>query len=179
IFNSNLESVEEFGFGVLNFRYKVFCKVFIDDPVAGSKECEHVCDEVTFAVVEICPIRKVLTQIYFFSRPEAGLCLIIKLPNVVVLDGKKHKPVLVLLQNWFFQLAHELKRFIGTRKIFKGYQRRPIPETFSINFFGLEEADGYRLPVSSVQMKQNRSKKQNAVFASKITFVDNVWIECG
>src|SRR5690606_19242880 len=68
---------------------------------------------------------------------------------------------------------------ISTRKIFRGYQRRPIPETFSINFLVLEEADGYRFPVSSVQMKQNRSKNQNAVFEPKITFVDNVWIECG
>jgi hypothetical protein len=68
---------------------------------------------MTLTVIEPFPILEVLTQVNFFSSPEAGFCLFIKSPDVVMLNGKEHKAIFVLFQNRFLQvfLAHFVKRF--------------------------------------------------------------------
>ena len=60
-------------------------------------------DEVTLVVVElVVPIDDVCSQIDFFGRPKARLRLLVVVPNIVVLDGKKDESVGVVFQDRFY-----------------------------------------------------------------------------
>ena len=48
----NLETVEASSFSSLHFSRESFNKVFIDDTIRSSEECEDVRDEVPLVVVE-------------------------------------------------------------------------------------------------------------------------------
>src|SRR5690606_31737065 len=96
VFHRDLEPVEKFGLRILYFCYKVLSKVFVYDPIACSKEGQHVRNKMSFAISEVLPIGHVLSQVDFFRSPEASLCFFVILPDVIVMDGEKYKATVVL-----------------------------------------------------------------------------------
>jgi hypothetical protein len=109
-------------FGILNLCHKVLSEVLVNDPVAGGKKSQYVGNEMSFTVIQILPIAKIMTQIYFFGCPKARFSLLVKFPDVMVSNGEKDKPVLVFLQNWFFEsvVAHDVKGFKRFNQKLKG-----------------------------------------------------------
>jgi hypothetical protein len=80
----------------------VLSQVFIYNAVTGCKKRQHVFNKVPLPIVQVFPICKVLAEVNFFGCPETGFSLLIKFPNVVVLNGEEDETVFVLPQNWFF-----------------------------------------------------------------------------
>src|SRR5690606_19876105 len=98
ILDHDLKSIEAACFGILHFLEKVDGQVFIDDAVACSKKSKYMADKIALVGVHfVLPIMKIGRQIYLFGRPETGLGLFVKLPNVLVLDRKDHKAIFVVL----------------------------------------------------------------------------------
>src|SRR4051812_31055948 len=96
VLNRDLKAIKEFCLGVLNFRYKMLGQVFIHDAITGCKKCQHMGDKMTLTVIEVLPIRQVLTQINFFCSPETCFCLFIEFPDVMMLNREEYKAVFVL-----------------------------------------------------------------------------------
>src|SRR5690349_12562503 len=101
VFDRYLKAIKELGLCVLHFRYEVLCEIFVYNPVAGGKEGQDVCDEMTFAIVQGGPVAQIVTQVYLFRCPETSLGLFIELPDVVLLDRKEHETIFVLPENRF------------------------------------------------------------------------------
>src|SRR6267154_118144 len=99
VFNSYLKAVEKFCLCVLHFRYKMLGKVFIHNTIASSEKSQNMSDEVTLAIVKVGPILQIMTQINFFSRPEAGFGLFVVFPDVMLANRKKNETVFVFFEN--------------------------------------------------------------------------------
>jgi hypothetical protein len=136
VFDSDLEAVEEFRFGILNLGNEVLSEVFVHDAIAGSEKCQHVRDEVLLSVVKIGPIAEVMTQIDFFGGPEASLGLFIELPDFVLLNREEDESVFVLLENrlLFHGVAHG-NRVLKVKKSSTGAPAFANSPLFSCKFF--------------------------------------------
>ncbi len=61
IFHHNLETVEKFCFGVLDFRHEILREIFVDDAVTCREKGQYVLDKMTLIVVQ-----------FFFPIDEVG-----------------------------------------------------------------------------------------------------------
>ena len=94
IFHHDLEPVKAPGFGILHLIGEPLNQIFVHNPVGASKKGENVHDEKTFIFRQLgLPIELILAQVHLLRRPETALCLLVHLPNIIVLDGKQHKAV--------------------------------------------------------------------------------------
>lgn len=105
IFDSDLKSVEAASFWRLNFGHEVESNIFVDDTIAGGKEGEYVQQEVSFIVGHLIPMVDIIAKIELFCGPEAGLCLLVHVPHVLMLYGKDDKSVFSGLQQWFNKIV--------------------------------------------------------------------------
>jgi hypothetical protein len=55
-------------------------------------------DKMLFILIEFLPVLDVLGQVDFFGGPKGSLLVLVHLPDVVILNGKQHEAVRVLLQ---------------------------------------------------------------------------------
>lgn len=120
VFNHGLVTVEATSFRILNFIRKAHIQIFVDYAVRccktftscvniaenlsqrTRKKSENVTDEVAFVVVEfILPIVHVFCEIHFLSGPKRSFGLLVKLPYVRVLNGKKDKALRVRSEERF------------------------------------------------------------------------------
>ena len=62
-----------------------------------SEESQDSGDEESFVIVESLPIFEVVREIKLLGSPKAGLCLLVHVPDILILDGKENEPVAVLL----------------------------------------------------------------------------------
>ena len=70
IFHGDLKPIKELGFGILDFRNEIFRQVFVDNPVTGSKESQHMGNKMPFPFSQILPVIKIVAQVDFLGCPE-------------------------------------------------------------------------------------------------------------
>jgi hypothetical protein len=106
VLHHDLEAIEEARLGILHLVEEVLGEVLVHDTIAGGEEGQDVFDEVAFVVVELLgPIHQVGVQVDLLGGPEAGLMLLVEVPDVVVLDGEDDETVLVLLQQGLMRIG--------------------------------------------------------------------------
>ena len=99
VLDCDLEPVETLGLRDLDLGGEVLDQVFVDDTVGGGEEGKHSGDEESFVFVHsVVPVVDVLGQVDFLGSPEGGLGTLVRLPDLVVLDGEQDGSVLVLIQ---------------------------------------------------------------------------------
>jgi hypothetical protein len=92
-----LEAVEAACLRNLDLSSEPLSEVFENYAIRGGKESEDVLDKMALILGESLPILDVLGEVHFLSSPECGLLVLVHPPDVVVLNGKEHKAVGVLL----------------------------------------------------------------------------------
>lgn len=105
VLHGHLESIEAPGLWDLNLGHEPLSEVFENNTVGGSKESEHVLDEVLLTFVKLVPIFQILTKVNFLGGPEASHLVLVHLPDVLVLDWKDHESVGVVLQEGLWKTA--------------------------------------------------------------------------
>ena len=98
VLHHHLEAVEAAGLGHLDLSAELLGEVLVDDAVGGSKEGEHVLDEVPLGVVESLPVLDVGGEVDLLGGPESSDLLLVHLPDVAVPDGQDHEAVGVVLK---------------------------------------------------------------------------------
>merc|ERR1719394_1196817 len=81
-----MEAVEAARLRNLHLLHEPLHQVLVHDPVGGGEEGENVGHEVPLVVLQGLPVLDVLGQVDLLRRPEAGLRLLVHLPDVAVLD---------------------------------------------------------------------------------------------
>ena len=107
ILHGHLEPIEAPGLWDLNLGHESLSEVLDNNTVGGSKEGEHVLDEVLLTFVKFVPIFQILTQVDFLGCPEASHLVLVHLPDVVVVDWKDHESVGVLVKDWLWKSLGE------------------------------------------------------------------------
>jgi hypothetical protein len=78
MFSINLKAVEASGFRLCDFGCKVAAEILVDDAIRGCEEGENIRYEVLFCRRESIPIRSVGCKVNFFSGPEGGFGLLVR-----------------------------------------------------------------------------------------------------
>jgi hypothetical protein len=107
VFHSHLESVEASGLWNLNLCHESLSQIFKNNSVRSSKESKNMLDKMFFVIIELLPIFQILSQVNFFSSPEASHLLFIHFPDVVVLDRKDNESAWVLFEQRLWQHLSE------------------------------------------------------------------------
>ena len=102
VLHGHLESIEAPGLWDLNLGHEPLSEVFENNTVGGSKESEHVLDEVLLTFVKLVPIFQILTKVNFLGGPEASHLVLVHLPDVVVMDWEDDESVGVLIKHWLW-----------------------------------------------------------------------------
>lgn len=105
VLHGDLKPVEAPGLGDLDFGAKLLGQVLGHYAVTGREECQNILDEVPFIGGQFLPVGLVLSEVYFVGSPEGGEVLFVHGVDVVVLDGEQHEPLLVVLQDGFWELG--------------------------------------------------------------------------
>lgn len=84
--------------GQCNNLFRITHQILIDNSIAGSKESKDMRDEMPLLWLKFLPVVKIFGQIHLLGSPERGFCLLVHLPDVVVLDGEHYKPARVFFQ---------------------------------------------------------------------------------
>jgi len=98
VLHHHLETVEASSLGNLDFGAESLGKVFQNNTVRSSEECEDVLDKMLFIGSESQPVFRILAQVNLINGPKGGHLIFIHFPNVLVLDGKDDEAVWVFFQ---------------------------------------------------------------------------------
>ena len=98
VLHHDLKSVEAACLWDLHLAHEVQPEVLVDDAVAGREEGEDVLDEVPLLRAQGLPVHRVAVQVDLRRCPEACLCLLMHLPEILVLDREQDKTVVGRLQ---------------------------------------------------------------------------------
>merc|ERR1719318_2173106 len=105
-------------------------------------------DEVFLIILQLLiPIFQILLQVNFLSCPEAGLCLLVHPPDVVILDGEDDKPVI-----GFSLRVMSFLTFLTTPAFSLLIERFSILVRVILNFFGLYEVISCRSESSKYKL---------------------------
>lgn len=105
VFHHHLETIKASCLWNLNLCHEPLSQVFENYAIRSSKEGQNHLDEMLFILIESGPILDILTEIDFFSCPEASHLLLVHPPDVIVLDWKYHESTRVLLEDRLFQTS--------------------------------------------------------------------------
>jgi len=102
VLHHDLETVEASSFWDLDFTTESLEEVLVDNSVRGSKECKNMGDEVSLVIVQsVVPVVKILGEINFLSSPERCFCLLVHLPDLMVLNWEENESIWIFLEKRF------------------------------------------------------------------------------
>ncbi|ABT15039.1 hypothetical protein NY2A_b640L [Paramecium bursaria Chlorella virus NY2A] len=75
-----------------HFDTKVCLKIFHHDTVGACKEPQNMFDEVSFIVVQfLTPVCNVCVKRNFLGGPKGCHCLLVHVPQIMILNGKRRE----------------------------------------------------------------------------------------
>eukprot|EP00968_Pinguiococcus_pyrenoidosus_P002070 scaffold109_cov252-Pinguiococcus_pyrenoidosus.AAC.55 len=89
--HGDLEAVEASCLRQRDLPLEVVHQVLHDDAVAAGEERQNHAHEVLLPVIQLRPVVQILAEVDLLRRPEAGLVLLVELPQLRVPDRKQHE----------------------------------------------------------------------------------------
>ena len=99
ILNRNLKPVKKLRLRVLHSLQKILRQVLIHNPVRCRKKRQNMLNKVPLIIIQpIPPMADVVRKIHLLRHPKIRHAIPIKFPNIIMLNRKQHKPILILRQ---------------------------------------------------------------------------------
>mmetsp|Transcript_61485 Transcript_61485/g.132241 ORF Transcript_61485/g.132241 Transcript_61485/m.132241 type:complete len:272 (+) Transcript_61485:430-1245(+) len=98
ILHGHLKTIEGTSLRQLNLGGKARGQVLKDDAIGSGEEGQNVLEKVLLSIGKLIPVLVILREVDLLCCPEGSLMLLIHLPDLMVVNGKHHPPLWVLLQ---------------------------------------------------------------------------------